>query len=278
VKLKGYQPVLTAEVNRKGVLDIDVVKGCPSGIVAHGPDGCYGACYAAKIARFRGLDFSRSVVRKVWSKGQARSIEQAVKSSEFGFFRIGTMGDPSLAWGETVRVVRWLAPHAIPVIVTKHWRVATDDQLHSLVKCGAIINTSISALDRGRHLWHRIGQLKRYKGMGGTSVARIVSCDFNTDDPVGNELAKLQMKLFSLRPLIDNPLRVSPEHELVRSGVIRVRRVKDLQAITTVSVPVGSQTYLGHCSGCDDLCGAGLLAQPDIRPPNPQMQLFTGVG
>jgi hypothetical protein len=276
VTLRGYRPELTAETNRKGVLDIDVVKGCSAGVAAHGLGGCYGSCYAAKIARFRGLDFSRSVIRKVWTRGQARNIEGAVKSSQFGFFRIGTMGDPSLAWGEVVRVVRWLAPYAIPVIVTKHWRVASHDQLCSLVKNGAIINTSISALDKGKHLWHRIGQLKRYGEMGGTSVARVVSCDFNSDDPVGNELAKLQRKLFSIRPLIDNPLRVSSQNELVRNGIIRVRRVKDLQATTTVSMPEDSETFIGHCSCCGDLCGAGLLDQPDIRPPNPQMRLFQG--
>jgi hypothetical protein len=61
--MKRYSPLLTADVNDKGVLDVDTVKGCT--IAAHGEKGCYNACYAASIARFRGIDFSRAVTRHV---------------------------------------------------------------------------------------------------------------------------------------------------------------------------------------------------------------------
>jgi hypothetical protein len=80
--------MLTIDVNQKGVLDVDVVKGCTSGIAAHGEKGCYQACYAASIARFRGIDFSRAMVRKVRSRAQARMIERAVKAAPLGFFCI----------------------------------------------------------------------------------------------------------------------------------------------------------------------------------------------
>ena len=143
--------MLTVDVNGKGVLDIDTVKGCTAGIAAHGPKGCYQACYAASIAKFRGIDFSRATVRKVLNSAHARMIERAIKTAPLGFFRIGTMGDPCHAWRETVEVVEWLAPYATPIIITKHWKRASDDHLRRLVACGAIINTSVSALDSAAH-------------------------------------------------------------------------------------------------------------------------------
>lgn len=273
-KLRLYGSYLTAEVNQKGVLDIDVVKGCTAGIAAHGEKGCYQACYAASIARFRGIDFSRAVVRTVKTKAQAKEIERAVKSAPFGFFRIGTMGDPCHAWEETVSTIEWLAPYAIPIIITKHWRRASESQLRRLIQCGAILNTSVSALDSNKHLATRVTELQRYAEMSGASVARVVSCDFNTHDPLGRKLADIQEWLFSFKPVIDNPLRIPATHELVKAGVIRVRKVKDLEAIRNVSVSEQSTTYLGHCSGCTDLCGAGLLNAPDRRPRSMQRNLF----
>ena len=53
VSVRLYRDVLTADVNDKGVLDIDTVKGCTAGMAAR-DGGCYGACYAATIAKFRG--------------------------------------------------------------------------------------------------------------------------------------------------------------------------------------------------------------------------------
>ena len=61
--MRRYSNVLTADVNDKGVLDVDVVKGCTAGMNARPGSGCYGACYAAKIAKYRGIDFSVSVTR-----------------------------------------------------------------------------------------------------------------------------------------------------------------------------------------------------------------------
>ena len=272
--MRGYSNVLTVDINQKGVLDVDVVKGCTSGIAAHGEKGCYQACYAANIAKFRGIDFSRAVTRTVHTQAQAIEIERAVKNSPLGFFRIGTMGDPCHAWEETVRVIEWLAPHAIPVVITKHWRKASDDQLARMVACGAIINTSVSALDSEEHLSRRLREISRYTDFGGTSVARVVSCDFNTDDPIGARMAETQNNLFKLRPIIDNPLRVTANHPHVEAGIIRFRKVKDLVSLRAISISPESDAYLGHCSGCTDLCGAGLLVKPDTRPKPKQIELM----
>lgn len=273
---RPYGNLLTVDVNQKGVLDVDVVKGCTYGIAAHGEKGCYQACYAASIAKFRGIDFSRAVVRKVRSKHQAVLIERAVRAAPLGFFRIGTMGDPCHAWDETVETVEWLAPFATPVIITKHWKRASEDHLQRLIECGAIINTSVSAMDRPAHLARRLSEIQRYAALGGTSVARVVSCEFNTDDPLGAKMDRIQRRLFDLKPIIDNPLRAPSTHPLAQAGVIRLRKVKDLTAVRTISIPSDSRTYLGHCSGCTDLCGAGLLDKPDVRPGSLQRSLFPG--
>jgi hypothetical protein len=154
---RPYGNSLTVDVNAKGVLDVDVVKGCTAGIAAHGSKGCYQACYAASIALFRGIDFSRAVVRHVHTKAQAALIERAVKSSPYGFFRIGTMGDPCHAWEETVRTVEWLAPYAIPVIFV----VMTGD---SRDKNGAYYcseaETELFMRDQGLSVYNRIVYLE----------------------------------------------------------------------------------------------------------------------
>jgi len=229
--------MLTADVNRKGVLDVDTVKGCELGMRANPDGGCYGACYAASTARFRGLDFSRAVTRDTEGRAHAASIERAVRSAPFGFFRVGTMGDPSHDWRHTTEVVRWLAPYAVPVVVTKHWRMATDWEFSELVTVGAVLNTSVSALDTRAQLAHRRRQIGRYAALGGVSVARVVSCEFNRDHPEGHRMDDVQRGLFSGPwPIIDNPLRLARTHRLVAGGVVKVRAVKDLSTVRSISV------------------------------------------
>lgn len=272
-RVRRYGSVLTADVNQKGVLDVDTVKGCTAGMNARPGTGCYGGCYAANIAKFRGIDFAQAVVRRVDSAAGAREIERAVAAAPEGFFRIGTMGDPCHAWEHTVNTVEWLAPLAVPVIITKHWMVATDTQLSRLVACGTVLNTSVSALDTPAELRHRERQIARYADLGGVSVARIVSCDFNTDNDEGRARAAVQARLFTLTPTLDNPLRVPRTHDLVKRGVIRVRKVKDLATLRTISV-VNPETYVGHCSACPDKCGLASCGPAHPRPEPPQLTLF----
>lgn len=270
---RQYRDVLTADVNEKGVLDIDTVKGCTAGMGARPDAGCYGGCYAAKIAAFRGIDFSRSVERHVKSSAHARMIERAVQGAPQGFFRIGTMGDPSHAWEHTVRTVEWLAPFATPVIVTKHWRTATDAQLARLVACGTVLNTSVSALDTSQELRHREAQIERYRTLGGVSIARIVSCDFDPSTDQGRRMADVQTRLFTLRPTLDNPLRVPRTHDLVQRGVIRVKAVRDISTIRTMSLS-NDDTYVGHCSACPDQCGLSSCGPNHPKPAHRQLPLF----
>jgi hypothetical protein len=265
---KQYKNWLTADVNEKGVLDVDTVKGCFAGMAARPGSGCYGGCYAANIANFRGFDFSKSVTRLVHSKAQARAIEKKVASAPNGFFRIGVMGDPCHAWEETVSVVEWLCEFAVPVIITKHWRILTDNQIERLIRCGTSLNTSISALDTAAELKHRKAQFFRFKLAGGNSVARIVSCEFNSENEEGAKMKATQAELFRLLPTIDNPLRASNSHPLVKTGVIILSKVKDISSERTISLE-NKETYVGHCAGCADVCGlkkkTGIYTSPTKR-------------
>lgn len=257
-RLRRYGDALTADINRKGVLDIDVVKGCTAGMNARPEAGCYDACYAAKIAKFRGIDFAVAVTRTVQSEAQAYAIERAVAAAPQGFFRIGTMGDPCHAWEETTRTVEWLSAFARPVIITKHWQRASDHQLARLIACGTVLNTSVSALDTSAELTHRKREFYRFKLLGGDSVARVISCAFERSHPEGARMGAVQDELFRLQPTLDNPLRVPRNHPLVAQGIIRLVRVRDLAAERSISV-ANESTYLGHCDGCPDLCGVSLV-------------------
>ncbi len=273
-RLRLYSNKLTADVNQKGVLDVDTVKGCTAGMTARPNGGCYNACYAENIARFRGLNFSRAIVRRVFGAAHANQIVRAVKAAPQGFFRIGTMGDPCHAWEHTVRVVEWLAPYAVPVIVTKHWYRASDDQFRRLVACGTVLNTSVSGLDTTGELAHREKQRTRYEDLGGISVARVVSCDFDDSTSEGARMLAIQDRLFKLRPIIDNPLRVTRTHPLVQSGVIRLQVVQDLASMRTVSI-ARADAYVGHCGACPDQCGLSAIRGANHpKPQPPQLQLF----
>ena len=88
-RLRQYKSELTIEINQKGVMDIDTVKGCPFGI-ANNPNGCYSACYAKKIADFRGYDFSVGVTRKIIGLSHMKSLARKIFRNEKEFIRIGT--------------------------------------------------------------------------------------------------------------------------------------------------------------------------------------------
>jgi hypothetical protein len=273
--LRRYGDLLTADVNNKGVLDVDTVKGCTAGMNARPGTGCYYACYAASIAKFRGIDFSVAVTRTVQSGAQRQAIEQAVASAPHGFFRIGTMGDPCHAWEETVRTVEWLSEFARPVIITKHWMRASDEQFQRLIACRTVLNTSVSALDTPAELAHRTREFYRFKVLGGDSVARVISCAFNRAHPEGARMGAIQDELFRLKPTLDNPLRVPRTYPLAVQGIISLTVTKDLEAERTISLE-NPATYLGHCRGCPDVCGIALVESRNVMPQARQMALWHG--
>jgi hypothetical protein len=263
----AFIPKLTATINRKGVLDIDTVKGCTHGINAHPHGGCYGLCYAARISKLYGKDFANSISREMVKDlnqkefsfvGEIGSSQvwHAVKHHSLSWFRIGTMGDPSHDWSLTLRVCDWLHALKIPIIITKHWEHVPAPLLHRFKTCGVIFNTSISALDTEKERTYRLGQFQRIRNAGIKSVLRIVSCRFgNTEN--GKRLSEIQNALFSYSPTIDNPLRIPATDSRVLCGDIIVSRHSDLGGGSTISI-FNDKTYIGPCGPCPDQCGVTL--------------------
>ena len=143
--LKKYNPHLSASLNRKGVLDVDTVKGCEIGTATYPDGGCYGLCYAYKTAKLYGYNFNKSISRKITNCKRV-DIEKKVKRHNLPWFRTGNMGDPSHDWDNTVYICEWLGKFKTPVVVTKHWVEMLDSHAAALRKCGAVINTSITRL------------------------------------------------------------------------------------------------------------------------------------
>lgn len=247
--LRTYSHHLTASINRKGVLDVDTVKGCTLGMRAHPGGGCYGLCYAAKLARVYGLDFARSISRDECNRNE---IEHTVKAHPGNWFRIGTMGDPCHDWPLTLDVCEWLGRIKTPVIITKHWELIPDDLLPRLARCLAVVNTSVSALDSAEEIEYRIRQFERVKDAGIKSVLRIVSVRFGNNEDGRSEI---QTNLFKHRPIIDNPLRIPSSDARVQRGEILVEKHPDLGGGSVVSIARKS-AYLGVCENCPDQCGA----------------------
>lgn len=249
-----YSNKLTVTVNRKGVLDVDTVKGCTFGMVAYPKGGCYNQCYAQSSAKLYGFDFPVSVSRKPLDSERA-AIEKSLRNHSATWFRIGNMGDPCHDWENLTETCEWLSKIKTPVVVTKHWRPAKDSHLSRLLACGVVFNTSVSPLDTAEELTHRLAQWRRIRNVGMRSILRIVSCEFG-DTEWGRERKAVQDELFKTAGnlVIDNPLRIPAAAPRVVSGDILVRRHKNLGGGAWVSI-ANEDTYIGTCGDCPDQCG-----------------------
>jgi hypothetical protein len=249
-----YLPVLTAVENRKGVLDVDTVKGCSIGMKSYPDGGCYGECYAAKIAVRYGIDFTVSVSRKLmpWDLVQ---IFSTVKNHHASWYRIGTAGDPCHDWENTISVCEQLKDTGkIPVIITKHWIPLTDNQLARLAQLNAVINTSTSGLDTDAQIKYRVAQIERIKAAGIHSVNRVVTCDYG-DTEWALACKEKQDYLLTIEPVIDNPLRADKNNEHVINGDIRLTKVDTAVGGGKLISLHRPDVYLGECDGCIDQCG-----------------------
>jgi len=271
--LRMYSHILTVSENRKGILDVDTVKGCTSGMGAYPNGGCYGECYAQKVAHRFNLDFAKSVSRKFLDREHVATIIRLMNFYRTSWYRVGTSGDPSHDWGNTLMVCRVLRHTGkIPVIVTKHWEVLSDSQMSELRKLGAVINTSTSGMDTAEEIKHRVEQFKRLCNAGLRSVCRVVTCDYGTSI-WARECKEKQEFLLSLAPVIDNPFRVGKSHPRVLSGEILVTRKDECVGGRFVSLHLPS-IHLGICKNCSDQCGVDYSTLSN----NPtQQQLWIGV-
>ena len=268
---RRYKGELTVSANQKGVLDVDTVKGCTIGMQVRPGGGCYGECYAAKIAARYGIDFTTSVSRKMvdW-----RTVYRAVRDFDATWYRIGTAGDPCHDWENTLSVCEVLrGTRKTPVIVTKHWVTLTDNQVGRLREIHAVVNTSTSGLDTDAETAHRVHQIKRLREAGVPSVNRVVTCSYGTTDWAKTAHDK-QEYLLSIGPVIDNPLRVTKSNPRVQSGEILVeRRALAIGGGKIVSLH-SRRAYLGTCANCPDQCGVEPMGNRTEKRAAPQTALF----
>ena len=253
--MRNYSDKLTASINLKGVLDLDTVKGCSEGLSKYPKGGCYDECYAYKSAIARGFDFSKSVSRLIYNYS-FNNIFETVKKHKLSWFRIGVNGDPSHDWENTLYVIKRLeSANKIPVIVTKHWFSLTNNNIKSLRRFKAVINTSISPLDTKDEIKHRLNQAYRIKKDGIKSVLRVVTCDF-LDTEYAKEKACLQKQMLSMPYyIIDNPLRASKKNKLVLEKHIRIYKISNgIVGSNFVSLH-DKDVFLGECKHCPDQCG-----------------------
>jgi len=243
---KQYRPVITAQLNGKGVLDVDTVKGCYFGMNKYKEGGCYGECYAYKIANRYGIDFKTSVSRLPYKKA-FKDVFFAVKDHNKNFYRIGTAGDPSHDWDNTVKICKMLQPTGkAPVIVTKHWISLKDSHLAQLKEVGATINTSTSGMDSNSEILHRTTQLKRIGAYGLKSINRVVTCKYGKSE-WAIKCQEKQDYLLSFDRIIDTPFRPTKSNKRVLNGDI---------LINSDNISMHKENiHTGTCDDCPDKCG-----------------------
>lgn len=273
---RHYLNVLTVTRNRKGVLDVDTVKGCTLGMKAYPKGGCYGECYAYKNARTYGFDFSMSVSRQFMGREHKGTIIKIMMSCPVGWYRIGTAGDPCHDWKHTVAICNALwHVHKVPVIITKHWKTLEDWQVEKLRHLQAVVNTSVSGMDTDVELKHRMGQRERLRLSGIKSVLRIVTCNYGASE-WARECQEKQNYLMSCVPVIDNPLRArKSNHRVVNGDILITRRNESVGGGKYVSLNCPS-VYLGRCGDCPDQCGVDSSAISNMAKETQREEQTTG--
>lgn len=265
VKSNNYRPILTIEENKKGVLDVDTVKGCSSGMGKYPDGGCYSECYANKIAIRIGLNFKKSISRKIIGTWHLSTLKKIMAQSTATWYRIGVFGDPSHDWDNTIFVINALRHlHKIPVIVTKHWITLEDKHIQILKKFNAVINTSTSGLDTDDEINYRVNQIVRLRGEGIQSVCRVVTCKFG-NSAWARWCNEKQNYLLSLIPIIDNPLRAGKSNFRVLNGdIVMTKRNDSVGGGKLVSLHCSS-VFLGKCQDCPDQCGVEESTEPMVE-------------
>lgn len=257
---RTYHNALTVQVNRKGVVDVDTVKGCTLGMRAYPDGGCYSECYARKIAAWTGIDFGTAVSRYIVDNWNHRDhLIKNLLDTGASWYRIGTMGDPCHDWDHTVHVIDALKPAKMTaVIISKHWTPLTDSHVSRLLDTNVVVHVSTSGLDTEAETKHRTGQLERLRGYGIPVINRVVTCAFGGSE-WAQERAERQEHLLTIGPAIDTPLRISATNERVQSGdILTTRRLDSVGGGKRVSLH-STSAFLGHCAQCPDQCGVGLV-------------------
>jgi len=171
--MKTYKNIISLSKNERGIWDLDTIKGCESGLKEN-KDGCYNDCYAYKTAKRYGIDFSKSIERKFINQMHRNIIVKQIEKIDMPFIRIGCSGDPSENWEHTINIIKQIKENSQLslfdisskkqiVIITRHWKILTDNQLNELLKYNICINTSVSALDNDKLIKNSFEQYNRLK-------------------------------------------------------------------------------------------------------------------
>lgn len=260
--MRTYSNIISLTKNSRGVYSIDPSLGCKSGLEEN-VNGCFNDCYANRIAKIYGYDFSETVFRDFKNKGHLNLIKKQIKKVKLPFIRMGTMGDPSENWDHTLKICELIQfetqltifkeiPKEI-VIITKHWKQLTSEQLKILSRLNVCINTSISALDSLEKIDFLLSEFEKLKNYC-RSVLRVVTFDFNKENEEGIRLNFIQNKIINNRVFIDTVFRASKKNKLVIDGVINIHRTKFLGKNALVS-KMNKKTYFGNCKNCLEMCG-----------------------
>lgn len=273
--MKQYNNIISLVRNGRGVYCIDTTMGCESGLKAN-EGGCYNDCYAARIAKRYGHDFSTTVLRCFESENHKRQILQQINTAKMPFIRIGASGDPSENWDHTIEILKTLSRcNKEIIIITRHWTLLTNEQLEWLSRKNICINTSVSALDNDEMLTRSVEQYERVK-LYCKSVLRIISCDFNLNNPEGKRRAEIQNNLFKLESTLDTVFRPSKNNRFVVEGVINVRE-EIFNGKPCLASKFNRKTYMGKCSTCKEMCGVNIksnIEYPKKRGIVKQLELL----
>jgi len=273
--MREYSSKISLTKNSRGIYSLDTSIGCKSGM-SNEQGGCYNDCYAAKSARLYGYDFNKTVLRSFENEKQRFKIINQINKIPLDFVRIGTSGDPSENWEHTINILNQIKNvNKQIVIITRHWTNLTDEQLVFLSEINVCINTSISALDKPELLNNCLIQYERLKTFC-KSVLRVVSANFNLDNEIGHNMAKIQSELFKHKGTIDTVLRVGRSNRFVKEGIINVSESIFLGKKALIS-KYNKSTYFGKCSTCHEMCGLNVKADklhPDKKGISKQIDLF----
>jgi hypothetical protein len=264
--MRIYKNIISLSKNGRDIWDLDTIKGCASGL-AENKNGCYGDCYAYKTANRYGIDFSKSIERHFENEAHKQSIIKQIEKIDMPFIRIGCAGDPSENWEHTINIIKNIKENSQLslfdisskkqiVIITRHWKSLTDEQLSTISKYNICINTSISALDNEDTIKHSLEQYNRLKNYC-KSVLRVVTCDFNMENKEGVRLSEIQDGLLSNRLVIDTVFRPSKKNQFVTNEIINVSKMSFLGKKTLLSKK-NKKAFTGKCKNCLEMCGINM--------------------
>jgi hypothetical protein len=264
--MKQYKNIISLSKNERGIWDLDTIKGCASGL-RENENGCYNDCYAYKTAKRYGIDFSKSIERNFIDESHRQNIVRKIEKIDMPFIRIGCSGDPSENWDHTINIIKQIRKNnqlslfdisskKQIVIITRHWKLLTDENLETISNYNICINTSISALDKYSLIENSLKQYERIKPFC-KSILRVVTCDFNEKNTIGREKAEIQRMLLKHDNIIDTVFRPSSNNKFVTENIINVRKMAFMKNKTLVS-KFNKKTFLGKCANCKEMCGLNI--------------------